>query len=83
MISSIMDWLRLHKSKGDTVNRIEVEKNKFFSQTNIKEVDFLSFLKEKNKINLVSFDIQLFGDKVVFDDLNKRQKNLPWENKSL
>ena len=47
MISSIMDWLRLHKSKGDTVNRIEVEKNKFFSQTNIKEVDFLSFLKEK------------------------------------
>lgn len=80
LVDTIMTWLRLHKTSGDNIKKISTKLNKFLSETRIKLEDLQSFLKEKDKTNLISYDIKIIGDEIYFSGLAKRTNGMPWEN---
>ena len=70
MIASIMDWLRNYKN-SEKVHRISVDINKFLQETNIDLNLLKQFIENKKQTKLVEFDVDIIGNRVVFDGLNK------------
>lgn len=73
MVAAIMDWLRMYKTneKGD---KIIANLDKFLNETNIELETLKQFIENKRKTNLVSFDIEINGDKIIFSNLNKSRE---------
>ena len=70
MIASIMDWLRMYKTteKG---NEIVADLDKFLKETNIELEFLMQFIENKQKTKLISFDVHVDGNKIIFSNLNK------------
>lgn len=80
LIESIMMWIRMHKDVGDKVKGVSTNLNKFLSETKINLKDLQSFLKEKSKTNLISFDIKIESNIIYFSELDKKSSGLLWED---
>lgn len=70
LIATIMDWLRIHKTteKG---TKIVANLDRFLKETNIELKFLMQFIENKNKTNLISFDINIENNKIIFSNLNK------------
>jgi hypothetical protein len=78
LVNATLEWLRTYRKKD---NALKVSLKKFLKETNIKLEDLQNFIANKDKTNLISFNIDIQGDQVIFTDLDKTNKQrLVWEN---
>ena len=80
LVDKMMSWLRLHKT-DPKITKLRSDLNIFLQESNISYEELISFLNDENKSNLISFDIEVFNDKIEFSKLNdsKKQRYI-WED---
>jgi len=82
MVKNIMMWLRNYR-KGDS-NIIETELSRFLNETKIKLEDLKKLISDLPTTKLLSFSIQLIGDKIRFTNLKNTTKNrFVWESDNI
>ena len=70
LVNSMMQWLRAYKLEGQDDN-ITAPYQKFLEETKIDPLAFSQFLQDKNKKNLVQFDIEIEGENIIFSNLER------------
>jgi hypothetical protein len=78
LVNSILEWLRTYRKQEDGL-KVSIEK--FLKETNLTLEELQSFLQNKDKTKLISFDIDIQDGQVIFTNLGKTNKSrYVWEN---
>jgi hypothetical protein len=79
IVQSMMEFLRMYKDDLK-ISRIEDDLDHFQKVTNLTNDEIVDFIKNNDKTNLISFDVEIHGNKIVFSNLNNSmKKRYVWE----
>lgn len=79
IVTKLMEFLRLYKD--DSVSSLKFSVSNFEKESNIPIDEINKLINSEDAKGLYFFDIHIIGDDIIFENLNKKEKDRPFESK--